>query len=146
MKQISIKRLGSIALIAGMTVSTGLLAHHPSPADPTIGDNMGMHESAIESMLDQRSEDSMATLNRSDMAGANIGTLDAEAQGNGLMSESTMGDGGEPVGGADTSGDNSGAGGGSASGGSDGGAGDGGGAGGGDGGSGGGGAGGGGAH
>ena len=121
MKQISIKRFGSIALMAGMAVSTSLLAHHPSLADPDIGDNMGMHESAIESMLEQRSDESKATLNRSEMAGANIGTLDAEARGNGRMSEATMGDGGEPVGGTDTSGDNSGAGDGSANGGGDGG-------------------------
>ena len=49
------KSILPIAVAISLASASGVYAHHPSPADPTIGDNMGMHEAAIDAAMDQRS-------------------------------------------------------------------------------------------
>jgi len=64
------KHIAAAALVALFT--TPAFAHHPSPAEPDIGDMQGMHESAIESMLETTSRAFDLEEVRSDNVGSGI--------------------------------------------------------------------------
>jgi hypothetical protein len=66
------KTVISIISIGMISATLAAYAHHPSPADPDIGDAMGMHEDAIAAMMDRRSETVDTDSNRSDLVGTNI--------------------------------------------------------------------------
>lgn len=75
------------SLVSGvfaLIVAAPAFAHHPSPAEPDIGDMMGMHDAAIESMLETRVMTIDLDEVRSDNVGDNIG-------GNDSMLESVSG-------------------------------------------------------
>ncbi len=67
------KTVVSIISIGMISATVAAYAHHPSPAEPDIGDAMGMHDAAIEAMLDQRPDTVDPMTNRSDNVGVNIG-------------------------------------------------------------------------
>lgn len=70
----------SLALIPALFIAAPAFAHHPSPAEPDIGDMMGMHDAAIEAMLDTRNMDVDLDDNGADNGGANIGGNDSILQ------------------------------------------------------------------
>ncbi len=72
--------------VFALAFAAPVFAHHPSPAEPDIGDMMGMHDAAIESMLETRVMTIDLDEVRSDNVGENIG-------GNESMLEAVSGGG-----------------------------------------------------
>ena len=106
------KSIIAMAVLFGMASAGGVFAHHNAPMDVEIGDVMGMHDAAIESLLENQDP--------ADNNNARAGQFNSTMSG---MDNEDAARGADAVGGSDSgaSGDNGGAGDGAASGGGDGG-------------------------